>query len=153
MPNKADKSGDRWGSLKDFLDQFPDHFYEDKGPELIYKGPEGYGPLVRIKHGSWRSINDAGIPVAVAWTDWEDGFNINVLHASPVTQALKSYPTSAKACKIPAAWAYTTLDTYIKRMDPDLRVSLGPQQEGLLSGAQDYAGDVPSSGTVDVPED
>ena len=37
MPNKADNPGDQWGSLEDFIDQFPDHLFAIKEPELLYK--------------------------------------------------------------------------------------------------------------------
>jgi len=136
MPNKADNPGDRWGSLEDFIDQFPDHLFAIKEPELLYKGPEGYAPLVTTKQGSWRAINSRGLPVALAWTDWEDGFDVHILRDDPVARQMRDYTFAAKACGITASWAYTTVDKYIESFDPDDSVTLGPQQQGPLSGAQ-----------------
>lgn len=136
MPNKADNPGDRWGSLEDFLDQFPDHLFAIEEPELLYKGPEGYAPLVTTRQGSWRAINSRSLPVALAWTDWEDGFDVHILIEGHVSRRMRNYTFSAKACGITASWAYTTVDKYIESFDPDDAVTLGPQQQGPLSGAQ-----------------
>jgi hypothetical protein len=143
MPNKADNPGDRWGSLEDFIDQFPDHLFAIKEPELLYKGPEGYAPLVTTKQGSWRAINSRGLPVALAWTDWEDGFDVHILLDGHVSRRMRNYTFSAKACGITASWAYTTLDKYIESFDPDDSVTLGPQQQGPLSAAQNRQFDRP----------
>ena len=124
------------GSLADFIDQFPDHLFAIKEPELLYKGPEGYAPLVTTKQGSWRAINSRGLPVALAWTDWEDGFDVHILLDGHVSRRMRNYTFSAKACGITAPWAYTTMDKYIESFDPDDSVTLGPQQQGPLSGAQ-----------------
>src|SRR5674476_1284519 len=119
MTDKADGRRDQWGSLEDFIDQFPDHLFAIKEPELLYKGPEGYAPLVTTKQGSWRAINSRGLPVALAWTDWEDGFDVHILLEGHVSRRMRNYTFAAKACGITASWAYTTVDKYIESFDPD----------------------------------
>lgn len=100
--------------------------------EMLSAGPPKYGPMVETATGTWRTISTGGIPVAIAWTDGDEGFNIVILRDSPLTQALRAYPTNAKACGIPANWAYETLDNWAKRQD--IPVALGEPESGKLSG-------------------
>lgn len=149
MTGKADRAGDQWGALADFIDNFPKDLLPPEKVELLQAGPEGYAPLDPKAKGTWRSIRTDGIPVAVAWTDWEEGFGINPLTTGYVAERMAKYPSLAKACNIEAPWAYNTIPRYIKSFDESEGVDLGPAQDGLLSGAQDFKGDVPSYGTSD----
>jgi len=122
--------------------------------ELVRKGAERYDGLDRTKQGTWRAITSHGLPMGLAWTDWENGFDVRPLHDGAVSVRLGKYPEHAKAVGVTASWAFTTLEEYIKTFDPTDEVAMGPDQRGPLSGAADYSGDVPSYGTfVDTEED
>lgn len=134
-------------SLDDFLEKFPFHLFPAKDPEIIRRGPERYGPLDPEKEGTWRVILSNRLPVAVAWTDWEEGFGIYVLLDTEVTSRLQTYQISAKETNIPAPWAYTTLEEYLSGLDLEDQVTLEAPREGKLSGVYSDPG-VPSSGTL-----
>lgn len=101
---------------------------------LLYAGPAKYAPMDESKPGEWRTILSGGIPVALAWTDNENAFDIIMLRSSPVLQELREYVSNAKECGVPAGWAFQTLDNRIKRFDSDESVTLGPVETGDLSG-------------------
>lgn len=100
--------------------------------ELLNAGPPKYGPMVETAIGTWRTISTGGVVVAIAWTDEDAAFGIIVLRNSPLSQALQAYPANAKACGIPANWAYETLGNWAKRQDTP--VTFGEDESGKLSG-------------------
>jgi len=103
--------------------------------QSLVAGAERYSPLDESKDGSWRAILSNGKPVAVFWTDWETGFDIINLEYGEVATRLGNYVISSKAHGIPAGWAYTSLDTFIKNFDAEDGLSFSGQKNGKLSGA------------------
>jgi hypothetical protein len=101
--------------------------------ELLKKGPERYASLEEDMEGSWRFVFENGLPVALVWTDWEDGFDKLSIQDGPTNRRLEDYIVNAKALDIDAGMAYTTLETFVNRFDE--KVELGESETGKLSGA------------------
>jgi len=122
-----------------------DAIKQSSAPVTVHtQGAERYSPLRESKSGSWRAVLSGGKPIALAWTDWEDGFDIISLQYTEAVTRLGNYVISSRAHKIPAGWAYTTLDTYIKKFDAVDGITLSTQKDGKLSGAvKDSGGALP----------
>ena len=110
--------------LKKLIDEVP--------VELLRRGAERYKPLRPSARGSWRAVLYGGVPIAVAWTDWEEGFDIITLSTDEPTDRLQNYVITAKALDIPAGWAYTSLETVVSKYDFEQDVRLSPQTDGKL---------------------
>lgn len=125
--------------------------------DLMRPGPVRYAPLRITKRGSWRSLLHDLEPFALVWTDWEDGFDVIHIGNSAFADQLENYVITSKALDIPAGWAYTSLDAFVKRFgDEDVRVS--DQKDGKLIGAlNDSRGstqeDSPETGEEDGTEE
>lgn len=114
-------------------------FTEEKPLEALRHGAERYAPLRKSATGSWRYVLENLSPVAVVWTDWEDGFDLIPIKSSGASDRIGNYIISSKAHKLDASWAYTTLETFVGKFHEDDGVSLSPSSRGKLSGAQDAA--------------
>lgn len=106
-----------------------------QAPTLLRAGAERYAPLRKSQRGSWKLILSDLNPVALAWTDWEDGFGIITIRSGSIRDTLDNYLIAAKALDIPAGWAYSSLDTFIETLDVDDAVTTDAQQNGALRGA------------------
>lgn len=116
--------------------------------DLLRAGPERYGPLKPGTAGAWRLISENGIPTALAWTDWKEGFGIFTIRDGEVADRLDNYVITSKAIDIPAGWAYTTLDRFVKRFGTN--VELSEPKGGRLSGAlRDASGEVGEEANTD----
>lgn len=128
--------------LKKLIDEVP--------VELLRKAPERYDGLKANKRGAWRLITEHLVPVAVAWTDWKGGFDIISIGTSDIRDRLENYVITAKALDFSAGWAYTTLDSFVKRFDQDFEVRLSEQSEGKLSGALRASGALNEENTEEL---
>lgn len=117
----------------------PNFFEPEKSFELLRSGAERYAPLRVKSDGSWRYVLSNFSPVAVVWTDWEDGFDFIPIKQSEVLTEVGNYVISSKSHGIPAGWAFTTLESYFKKVPSGAEFSLSPQKDGKLSGAQSDA--------------
>jgi len=111
--------------LKKLIDSVP--------VELLRRGPERYDSLRPSARGSWKTVLYDGLPIAVAWTDWKEGFGIINLKTEEPTDRLENYVITAKALDIPAGWAYTSLETVVSKYEFDREVTLSGQTDGKLS--------------------
>ena len=100
--------------------------------EALRQAPTRYASLRNSARGSWRTVLYEGIPIAVAWTDWEKGFDIINLRNAEPTDRLGNYVITAKALDIPAGWAYTSLETVVSKYDFERDVTLSVQTNGKL---------------------
>jgi hypothetical protein len=100
--------------------------------EMLRPGPTRYGSLKPNTRGSWKTVLVEGVPVAVVWTDWKDGFDVIHLRDAEVTDLLGNYVITAKALDIPAGWAYSSLETVVSKFDTEQNVSLSAQTDGKL---------------------
>jgi hypothetical protein len=105
----------------------------DKVPvELLRAGPERYAAMRPTAKGSWRTISYNGIPIAIAWTDWKDSFDIINLRTDEPTDRLSNYVITAKALDIPAGWAYSSLEKTVAKYDFEREVALSAETKGRL---------------------
>lgn len=121
--------------------------------QLLRPGAERYASMNTAKRGSWRNILSEGTTVAVAWTDWEDGFDIINVKTNSVTDRLGNYVIQSKALDIPAAWAYTTLDTFVNRFDEEDSVAISEQSNGKLQNALYASGGASKEEPEDTTEE
>ena len=109
-------------------------------PTLIRPGAERYAPLRKSARGSWKLIMGDLNPVALVWTDWENGFGIITIKSGSLRDTLDNYLIAAKALDIPAGWAYSSLDTFIETLNVDDAVTVDAEQSGALRGALEATG-------------
>jgi hypothetical protein len=102
---------------------------------LLRPGAQRYESLDPTVEGTWRFLTSHGENVALVWTDWQKGFDLITIKSGPISDRLGNYVITARALDIPAAWAYTTLDTFISRFEKKDEVTLSDQSNGLLKGA------------------
>lgn len=119
----------------------------DPPMQLLQAAPKRYAPLRPSAQGSWKAVLYGGVPIAIAWTDWNKGFDIINLQTDEPTDRLGNYVITSKALDIPASWAYTTLGTVVASYGFDQDTTLSNQTNGKL-------GDIarsqePSGGEVD----
>ena len=105
---------------------------DDVPVELLRAGPKRYDGIRPTAKGSWRTISYNGIPIAVAWTDWENGFDIINLRTAEPTDRLSNYVITARSLDIPAGWAYSSLEKTVAKYDFELDVELSAETKGRL---------------------
>jgi hypothetical protein len=110
--------------LKKLIDEVP--------IEQLRPGPKRYAPMRESAKGSWRYILYGGEAVALAWTDWENGFDIIPQKEFEGTDRLSNYPITAKALDIPAGWAYSSIETVVSKYGLHKEVTLSDQINGKL---------------------
>ena len=101
--------------------------------ELVWSGPERFGPLNPEALGAWRFVIESFVPVTLVWTDWREGFGSLTLVECPTNTAIDKYIVLAKGSGIGAGWGYKILEKRIK--DFDGNVTLTENQTGKLAGA------------------
>lgn len=131
--------------LKKLIDSVP--------VELLRPAAERYASLDEDAKGSWKVISSHGKPQVLAWTDWEDGFDLITMSSGDTVNRLMNYPITAKSLDIPAGWAYTTLDTYVLGFEDGERMSISDQEDGFLGNARLRASGDPYETDPEVEED
>lgn len=75
--------------------------------ELLFV-PPSYRRLDRDTDGSWRVVRDGTDPVAVVWTDWQDGAGVLPIKDSELAAKLLRYFVVNKMMNAPAGIAFTS---------------------------------------------
>lgn len=110
--------------------------------ELLRAGPKQYAPLDPEVKGSWRFVNEDGMPSAVIWTDWDKAFGVITVREGEAATRIYNYVTFAKAFDFSAGWAYSTVEEFVKRFEDSVG-SLSDPHSGKLAGALKDASGIP----------
>jgi hypothetical protein len=98
-------------------------------PLYVASVPTGYAPLDPTKEGAWRILSEEGRPVALLWSDFEDGAGIAWVEQTDLVMQVRKLLSTMKLMGRPAGIAYAMADT-IEGTD------FGPDQYGILSDAK-----------------
>lgn len=95
-------------------------------PNTILFAPPSYGPLDRDAEGSWMVVSEGKSPVAVVWTDWQNGAGVIPIKSSETASKLLRYFVVNKMMNAPAGIAFSSV-AHVEG------ISVGEVVEGTLS--------------------
>ncbi len=81
-------------------------------PNLVVSTKPQYAPMDPTKEGAWRVFSVGKTPVAVAWTDWEDGAGVIQID-SEASDSLYQHFLTGKRMNMQAGLTYSS-SQYVK---------------------------------------
>lgn len=108
-----------------------DSLLRQNPPELMF-APPSYARMDRDTEGTWKIARDGSTPVAIVWTDWQEGAGVIPIRSSEVAAELLRYFVANKMMNAPAGIAFTSSSHLAG-------VTFDETEDGLLIGAMQDA--------------
>lgn len=110
---------------------------QQQRPNQVVSISPHYAPMDPTKEGAWRVFSVGNTPVAVAWTDWEDGAGV-IQMDSEASDSLYQHFLTGKRMNMPAGLTYSSSQyvkgyTFTDEMSGPLSAAMNsiPRTEGV----------------------